>query len=71
MNKTALQGLIKCNEHLSIALSELGKIAGGSYVGSLGELKKLIAVKIKLENIIRDTKKGQMIESIKLRNKSK
>ena len=66
MNKTALQGLIKCNEHLSIALSELGKIAGGSYVGSLGELKKLIAVKIKLENITKAIEKGQIIESRRL-----
>jgi hypothetical protein len=54
-----LQSLIKCNEHLSIALAELGKIAGGSYVGSLEELKKLIAVKIKLENIIRNTRMGE------------
>jgi len=67
MYKTKLHRLIKCNEHLSIALAELGKIAGGSYVGSLSDLKKLIAVKIKLENIIKDTEIGQISETRRFR----
>jgi hypothetical protein len=64
-----LQRLIKCNEHLSIALAELGKIAGGSYVGSLEDLKKLIAVKIRLENIIINTKLGEKTEIMRKRLK--
>lgn len=43
--------LIKVNTHLGIALAELNKIAGGSYAGSLRELKELISVKLKLERI--------------------
>lgn len=61
MNK--LERLKKCNEHLNIALAELGKIVGDSYVGSLGELKKLISVKLKLENIITGTERGERWES--------
>lgn len=64
---TKLDRLKKCNDHLAIALSELGKIAGGTYVGSLRELKKLIAVKIKLENIIKETERGYRFESRRAR----
>ena len=67
MNK--LDRLRKCNEHLAIALAELGKIAGGSYVGSLRELKKLISVKIKLENIVKETERGEIRESKLIKRK--
>lgn len=49
--KSKAQILSNVNEHLSIALAEFNKIAGGSYVGSLREFKDLVSVKIKLERI--------------------
>ena len=58
-----LDRLKKCNEHLSIALAELNKIAGGSYVGSLADLKDLISVKIKLETVIKKTERGERLEN--------
>ena len=54
-----LDRLKKCNVHLSIALAELNKIAGGSYVGSMGDLRELICVKLKLESVI---KKAERVE---------
>ena len=62
-----LNSLINCNKHLSIALAELNKVAGGSYVGSLSELKKLISVKIKLENIIKATEHGEFTEKRRIK----
>ncbi len=62
-----LNSLIKCNEHLSIALAELNKVAGGSYVGSISDLKKLISVKIKLENIIKGTALGEFTEKRRIK----
>ena len=46
-----LNKLKKVNNHISIALSELSKIAGGTYPGSLRELKDLIKAKLLIEQI--------------------
>ena len=54
-----LESLIKVNKHLGIALSELTNIH--SYIGSLREQKKLISVKLKLEDIIERTMKAEKI----------
>lgn len=54
-----LESLMKVNKHLGIALSELS--ATHSYVGSLREQKKLISVKLKLENIIEKTLKAEKL----------
>lgn len=66
---TKLDRLKKCNEHLNIALAELGKIAGGTYVGGLRDLRKLISVKLKLENIIKETERGERLESRRIKCK--
>lgn len=52
-----LESLMKVNKHLGIALSELTNTH--SYIGCLREQKKLIGVKLKLENIIEKTIKAE------------
>jgi hypothetical protein len=47
-----LDSLLKINKHLGIALVELEK---HPYIGSLQESRKLISLKLKLENIITKT----------------
>lgn len=44
----------KVNEHLSIALAELGTIAGSghAYIQSLSDFKKLVHIKLKLDPIV-------------------
>lgn len=54
-----LESLIKVNKHLGIALAELTHTH--SYVGCLQEQKKLVSVKLNLENIMERTLKAEKL----------
>jgi hypothetical protein len=56
---TRIERLENVNNHLSLALANLNTIAGGSYVLSLRDLKELVRLKIKLEQIIKHTVRGE------------
>lgn len=55
-----LEKLRKCDEHLSIAVAYLNT---GSYVGSLGDFKKLVRIKLKLETVLRRVQAGREWET--------
>lgn len=56
--KTKIEVLEQVNKDLARALANLNVIAGGGYVGSLRELKQLVKVKLKVENILAKTQAG-------------
>ena len=56
--KDTLTSIQKVNKHLSIALAELTNNPG-MYVGALQEQRKLIKIKLKLENIIERTSREE------------
>jgi hypothetical protein len=59
-DQRSLEALMKVNKHLGIALAELSNSLG--YVGSLREQRKLISVKLRLEDIITKTLAGEKWE---------
>ena len=62
-DQRSLEALMKVNKHLGIALAELSNSPG--YVGSLREQRKLISVKLRLEDIITKTLQGEEWEKQK------
>ena len=64
-----LESLMKVNKHLGIALSELTKTH--SYIGVLVEQRRLIKVKLRLESIMEQTLKAEVLAKDKFFRKLK
>lgn len=64
--KNRLEKLKAVNKHLSLALANLNSIAGGSYVLSLSDLKNLTRLKLRLEQIIEHSNRGEKSETRRL-----
>jgi hypothetical protein len=64
-----LESLMKVNKHLGIALSELTKTH--SYIGVLSEQRRLIKVKLRLESIMEQTLKAEVLSKDKFFRKLK
>jgi hypothetical protein len=64
-----LESLMKVNKHLGIALSELTNTH--SYVGVLVEQRRLIKVKLRLESIMEQTLKAEVLSKDKFFRKLK
>ncbi len=57
------EALVKTAKHLNIALGELSKICGSSYVGSLREFKDMVKAKLLLDHILEKMHKGVSMET--------
>lgn len=60
--------LKKANEHLNIAISHMGEVAGD--IARWGEYRKLVSCKIKLETIAAKIERDIYIQSRRERNKN-
>jgi hypothetical protein len=58
MNNSKLKTLQEIDDLLAKSLGKLNRIAGGAYIGSLRELKDLVGVKLKIEQIKRRISAG-------------
>ena len=63
--KRKLKALGEVDELLTLALAKLNRYAGGTYIGDLRELKDLVSVKLKLEQIQRRVARGYSWEKQK------
>ena len=63
--KRKLKALKEVDEHVTLALAKLNRYAGGTYIGSLRELKDLVSIKLKLEQIQERVANGYKWESRK------
>lgn len=61
--KRKLKALGEVDELITKALAKLNRYAGGSYIGDLRELKDLVGLKLKLEQIQRRVHAGYLWES--------
>lgn len=67
--KKKLQALGEVNHLVTLALAKLNKYSG-SYIGDLIELKSLVGVKIKLEQIQRKIERGYEWETMRYERSS-
>lgn len=63
--KRKLKALAEVDELVTLAVAKLNRYAGGTYIGDLRELKDLVGVKLKLEQIQRRVAAGYSWESRK------
>ena len=63
--------LLEVEENLTIALAKLNRIVGGSYPGSIRELKDIISLKLKLESINKKIAAGVIYERSRTRATTK
>lgn len=68
--KRKLKALGEVEHLVTLALAKLNSYAGGTYVGDLRELKDLVGIKLKLEQIQRRVAAGYRWENSKYERSS-
>lgn len=63
--KKKLKAIGEVSDLVTLALAKLNRYAGGTYVGSIRELKDLVGLKLKLEQVQRRVAAGYRSEKSK------